>query len=66
MTPCLLLALEERRNGFTFGASSPKENAVMKMHPRHDRVVVRRLEGDERSKGSIIVPDGGGMGGTDY
>ncbi len=29
----------------------------MKFRPLHDRVVVRRLEEDERSKGGIIIPD---------
>ena len=29
----------------------------MKFRPLHDRVVIRRLEGDEKSKGGIIIPD---------
>ena len=29
----------------------------MKFRPLHDRVVVRRLDEDERSKGGIIIPD---------
>jgi chaperonin GroES len=29
----------------------------MKFRPLHDRVVVRRLEGDEKTKGGIIIPD---------
>ena len=29
----------------------------MKFRPLHDRVVVRRLEGKEKSKGGIIIPD---------
>ena len=29
----------------------------MKFRPLHDRVVVRRLEGEEKSKGGIIIPD---------
>jgi chaperonin GroES len=29
----------------------------MKFRPLHDRVVVRRVEGDEKSKGGIIIPD---------
>jgi chaperonin GroES len=29
----------------------------MKFRPLHDRVVVRRIEEDERSKGGIIIPD---------
>ena len=29
----------------------------MTFRPLHDRVVVRRLEGEEKSKGGIIIPD---------
>ncbi len=29
----------------------------MKFHPLHDRVVVRRIEADEKSAGGIIIPD---------
>jgi chaperonin GroES len=29
----------------------------MKFRPLHDRVVVRRLEGEERTKGGIFIPD---------
>ena len=29
----------------------------MKFRPLHDRVVLRRLEGEEKSKGGIIIPD---------
>ncbi|MBC6444656.1 MAG: co-chaperone GroES [Alphaproteobacteria bacterium GM202ARS2] len=29
----------------------------MKLKPLHDRVLVRRLEGDEKTKGGIIIPD---------
>jgi chaperonin GroES len=29
----------------------------MKFRPLHDRVVVRRLESEERSAGGIIIPD---------
>ena len=29
----------------------------MKFRPLHDRVVVRRLEGEEKTKGGIIIPD---------
>jgi chaperonin GroES len=38
------------------GAPNPKET-LMKFRPLHDRVVVRRLEGEEKSKGGIIIPD---------
>ena len=29
----------------------------MKFRPLHDRVVVRRIESDEKSSGGIIIPD---------
>jgi chaperonin GroES len=29
----------------------------MSFRPLHDRVVVRRLEGEEKTKGGIIIPD---------
>ena len=29
----------------------------MKFRPLHDRVVLRRIEEDERTKGGIIIPD---------
>jgi chaperonin GroES len=29
----------------------------MGFRPLHDRVLVRRVEGDERTKGGIIIPD---------
>jgi len=29
----------------------------MKMRPLHDRLLVKRVEGEEKSKGGIIIPD---------
>ena len=29
----------------------------MRFRPLHDRVVIRRIEGEEKSKGGIIIPD---------
>ena len=29
----------------------------MKMRPLHDRVLIKRLEEEEKSKGGIIIPD---------
>lgn len=29
----------------------------MKFRPLHDRVMIRRLEGEEKTKGGIIIPD---------
>jgi chaperonin GroES len=33
------------------------EEAAMKFRPLHDRVVVRRIEAEEKTKGGIIIPD---------
>jgi chaperonin GroES len=33
------------------------EEGLMKFRPLHDRVVIRRVEEEERSKGGIIIPD---------
>jgi len=37
--------------------ANPKEETFMKFRPLHDRVVVRRIEGEEKTKGGIIIPD---------
>ena len=29
----------------------------MKFRPLHDRIVIRRIEGDDKTKGGIIIPD---------
>jgi chaperonin GroES len=34
-----------------------RERKPMKFRPLHDRVVIRRIEGDEKTKGGIIIPD---------
>jgi len=34
-----------------------KEEINMTFRPLHDRVVVKRLEGEEKTKGGIIIPD---------
>ncbi|MGZ9115999.1 MAG: co-chaperone GroES, partial [Methylocystis sp.] len=36
---------------------SEKERLTMTFRPLPDRVVVKRLEGEEKSKGGIIIPD---------
>ncbi len=33
------------------------ETSPMKFRPLHDRVVIRRIEGDDKTKGGIIIPD---------
>jgi chaperonin GroES len=30
---------------------------LMKFRPLHDRVVIRRIEGDDKTRGGIIIPD---------
>ena len=35
----------------------PQKEPPMKFRPLHDRVVIRRADGDVRSKGGIIIPD---------
>jgi chaperonin GroES len=35
----------------------PQKEVLMKFRPLHDRVVIRRAEGDTKSKGGIIIPD---------
>src|ERR1700690_257534 len=34
-----------------------EEDNVMKFRPLHDRVVVRRIESNEKTAGGIIIPD---------
>ena len=29
----------------------------MKFRPLHDRIIIKRLEGEEKTKGGIIIPD---------
>jgi chaperonin GroES len=33
------------------------EEVFMKFRPLHDRVLVRRVESEERTKGGILIPD---------
>ena len=35
----------------------PQKEPQMKFRPLHDRVVIRRAEGETKSKGGIIIPD---------
>src|ERR1700738_736916 len=34
-----------------------ESECFMKFRPLHDRVVIRRIEGEDKSKGGIIIPD---------
>src|SRR4029450_4169878 len=36
---------------------SPKEKRMTKLRPLQDRILVRRIEEEERTKGGIIIPD---------
>jgi chaperonin GroES len=45
----------EAMAAFPLGAE--KEENHMTFRPLHDRVVVKRLEGEEKTKGGIIIPD---------
>jgi chaperonin GroES len=38
-------------------ALAPIKEINMAFRPLHDRVVLRRLEGEEKTKGGIIIPD---------
>jgi chaperonin GroES len=38
-------------------SSSTERERPMKFRPLHDRVVVRRIEADAKTKGGIIIPD---------
>jgi Chaperonin 10 Kd subunit len=39
-------------------ASQVKPGAkLMKFRPLHDRIVIRRVEGEDKTKGGIIIPD---------
>ena len=44
------------RDGFPVAQRCMK-GRPMKFRPLHDRVVIKRLEGEEKSKGGIIIPD---------
>jgi chaperonin GroES len=39
------------------GAATNPKDMEMKFRPLHDRVVVRRLDSEEKTKGGIIIPD---------
>src|SRR3954454_4159515 len=39
------------------GPARPQRRLIVKFRPLHDRVVVRRLDAEEKTKGGIIIPD---------
>jgi chaperonin GroES len=42
---------------FVAANNENKKGTLMTFRPLHDRVVVKRLEGEEKTKGGIIIPD---------
>jgi len=44
-------------SGYVVFAAFDKEEKPMKFRPLHDRVVVRRIDAEEKTKGGIIIPD---------
>jgi Chaperonin 10 Kd subunit len=46
------------RQGFSPGPGIERQPGakLMKFRPLHDRVVIRRIEGEEKTKGGIIIP----------
>jgi chaperonin GroES len=51
-----------RRSRFGCGAEEPQnclseEESDMTFRPLHDRILVRRIEADEKTAGGIIIPD---------
>jgi chaperonin GroES len=54
--------MSANRRGTRFSRSEGRTGAVqgekpMKFRPLHDRVVVRRIESEEKTSGGIIIPD---------
>jgi chaperonin GroES len=41
----------------TLKTNRSEEKSKMKVKPLHDRVIVKRMEGDDKTKGGIIIPD---------
>jgi chaperonin GroES len=44
-------------SAFRRNAGSEQEENDMTFRPLHDRVVIRRLESEEKTKGGVIIPD---------
>jgi chaperonin GroES len=40
-----------------YQTTDPKENQIMKIRPLQDRILVKRLEAELKTKGGIIIPD---------
>ena len=54
---CQQHSLSHSPVGRTPVSGAEKEDFTMAFRPLHDRVVVKRLEGEEKTKGGIIIPD---------
>jgi len=46
-----------RHSSETRGSADEEAMAKTKFRPLHDRVVVRRIQAEEKTKGGIIIPD---------
>jgi chaperonin GroES len=46
-----------RRRVLTAGTPIDEEPSDMKFRPLHDRVVIKRVEEEQKTKGGIIIPD---------
>ena len=53
----MLTAVRLPDGGITYPLKGPIKMAKTKFRPLHDRVVVRRVESEEKTKGGIIIPD---------
>jgi chaperonin GroES len=47
----------ERTGGPKVGLRFRRFGKIMNFRPLHDRVLVRRIEGDDKTKGGLIIPD---------
>jgi chaperonin GroES len=47
----------EPEQSLVAGEGSRLKAKLMKFRPLHDRVVIRRIEGEDKTKGGIIIPD---------
>jgi chaperonin GroES len=45
------------RTGVAHSGASINEESWMKFRPLHDRIVVKRVDAEEKTKGGIIIPD---------
>jgi chaperonin GroES len=48
---------DKRYEGSLGGSKTFEKEEAMKFRPLHDRVVVKRVDAEEKTKGGIIIPD---------